>query len=495
MSAGPTRLPKVGGTDTRRVGINLVLLTGGELLAKLVTFLSFSALARALGPSRYGNLEFTLAAMVFFTLPADLGLGSYGAREIAKGRHRAFDLMAEVTAMRLFLSVLSIAGLLVFIQLIPKPAEVKLLLSLYGLSLLPSSLMLQWFFQGHDQMQWVAVASITRQSVFCFLVFAFVRPGMNIAWIGAFECASVSATAAVCFALARSRMSFRLPSLRGSYRRLIAHLRQAGPIGMTELAWAFTWYFVTVLLGLIFERNTLSFFGASHRVLMALHTFVWLYFFNLLPSISRSAATDGASLPGLMRISFTLAAWSSFFVTFVMAALSHEALALIYGRPFGEAGTCFSILVWMLPIAMLSGHYRYILIGYNLQGQLFRCTAASGLAAVALGFLLVRPFGATGGAWALVAANALNFALVYRAVQKNVLHLTFVKEIARPLLALVLAGISFLVLRHTWSVWIAAACGAAVYISVLAATAGREALGLVRRIRPAPVQVVEEFAG
>ena len=492
MTAQAIKAPRAAGApDTRRVGINLALLTGGEMVAKLITFLAFSSLARNLGPGYYGNLEFTLAVMVFFTLPSDLGLGSYGAREIAKNPGNARTLLAEITGLRLALSLFSFAALAVFIAFLPKPPHIKLLLSLYGVSLLPTSVMLQWFFQGHDRMHWVAVASITRQSVFALLVFAVFRPGMNIAWIGAFECASVAATAAVCIFLARG-----LPAVRFTGRRLGFHLRQASPIGFTELAWAFMWYFVTVLLGLRFERETLSYFGASHRVLMALHTFVWLYFFNLLPSISRCSTLPGKHLRGLMKPSLFLAAWSSLFVAFVSTALGREILAILYGSRFGDAGASFSVLVWMLPIAMMSGHYRYILVGYNLQGRLLRCTLISGAAAVVLGIVLVRAFGATGGAWTLIAGNALNLALVYREVQKRVMPLPFWNELSRPAIALLLAGGIFVVARQSWSPWIAAAAGSAVYLTMLALSAGREAVTFARRrFRPAQIPAVEEMAG
>src|SRR5689334_1110911 len=69
-----------------RVGLafNFAVLAGGEFLAKLLTFAVFTFLARTLGPARYGNIEFTLAVMVFFTLVVDSGLSTYGAREIAR---------------------------------------------------------------------------------------------------------------------------------------------------------------------------------------------------------------------------------------------------------------------------------------------------------------------------------------------------------------------------------------------------------------------------
>src|SRR3984957_15471766 len=70
--------------EPHRLAVNFLYLSAGEFTAKLLTFASFSYLARVLGPSQYGPLEFTLAVMVFFSLSTDLGLAIYGAREVAR---------------------------------------------------------------------------------------------------------------------------------------------------------------------------------------------------------------------------------------------------------------------------------------------------------------------------------------------------------------------------------------------------------------------------
>ena len=99
----------------RRLTLNYLLLTGGESLAKVCTLAAFAYLGRVLGPERYGSLEFALATMIFFTLPVDFGLAIYGARELARDRGRAADLLREVSALRLMLASISFVLLLVLI--------------------------------------------------------------------------------------------------------------------------------------------------------------------------------------------------------------------------------------------------------------------------------------------------------------------------------------------------------------------------------------------
>jgi len=472
--------------EPRRLAINFLFLTAGEFTAKLLTFASFTYLARVLGPLPYGSVEFTLAVMVFFTLPADLGLASYGAREVARHPDRAPRLLHEITGLRVALTLCSMLALGIFILVIHKSIELKILLALYGVSLMAGPFLLQWFFQAHDQMHWVGIASIVRQAGFAGLVFLTCRRGSPLSYIGFIECASVVGVAGFCLYVARHKMGFAWPWPDLHVIRLLGHIREAAPIGLNELAWAFMLYFGTVLLGFIFPDRSLGWFGASHRALMALHTFVYLYFFNLLPSISRCAALPHKYLLELMDRSVRFGAWASLFGAALLTALAPQLLTLMYGPPFRPASHSFSILAWMLPVAMLSGHHRYILIAYNHQTTLLRCTAISAVAAVLLGFTLVPSYGGPGAAWALLIALLINFALVYISVRQLVVKVPVHRQLYAPLSALAVSVILYLVLAR-WNVGVALAGGSAVYVAGLVGSDGpRLASFLLTIVRKPP---------
>jgi O-antigen/teichoic acid export membrane protein len=478
----PTSAPP--GVVRRKLAINFFFLSAGEMTAKLLTFASFSYLARTLGPGNYGYVEFALAVMVFFALPADLGLGAYGAREIAREPHNARRLLHAVTGLRMALALASMVLLAGFILLLNRGPQLTFLLALYGLSLLGGPFLLQWFFQAHDRMHWVGLASTIRQLVFACLVFVLCHRGSPLFYIGITECVSVACTAVFCIYVVR-RMGYgwpwpdlRIPSLMG-------HLGEAAPIGLTELAWAFMWYFCTVLLGLMFSDQTLGWFGASHRILMALHTFVWLYFFNLLPSISRCVGRPDTILLGLMNASLRFVAWAGLFGAALLTVLGPHVLSIVYGQRFRAASPSFAILMWMLPVAMLSGHHRYILIAYHHQRKLLRCTVISAISAVLLGIALVPVYGGVGAAWALLIANIINFVLVYRAVEQSVAEVPVHTHLFAPLTALLASGVCYFVIS-LWNPWVAVLAAAALYLGMLARSGGRQLLLFaIRIVRPA----------
>ena len=484
--------PDVPPASPRRLAINLVWLSAGEFGAKLLTFGAFSHLARMLGPAEYGFVEFTLAVMVFFSLPVDLGLGSYGAREIARNPDKAERLLHEITGLRVVLSICSLGALGIFLFFLHKPAELKILLAFYGLSLLAGPFLLQWFFQGHDQMSWVGLASIIRQAGFAGLVFVVYKPGIPIRYLGLIECASVTGVALFCLYVTRYQMGMRweLPRLGNSH--LASHFREGSPIGLTELAWGFMWYFSTVLLGFIYPDWTLGWFGASHRALMALHTFVWLYFFNLLPSISRCAALPNQNLLELMDRSVRFTAWIGLFAGGFLTALSPRIMPLLYGPEFRGAAHMFAVLVWMLPIAMLSGHHRYILVGYKFQHRLLLCTVVSAIVSVGLGLALVPRYGGEGAAWALLVANAANLLMVYFSVRALIVEVPVHRQLLLPLCSFAAATLVYLSAKP-WNEWGALAGACTVYLGILAWADGRRLAGFAVKIvrKPAVVEAVE----
>ncbi len=405
--------------ESPRLARNYLLLAAGECAAKLLAFLAYTYLGRTLGPERYGRLEFALAALVFFTLPVDFGLQDYGARQVARDPGRAGRLLDEIVGLRLLLALVSLGALMLFA--LASPGEAKWLLATLGASLLAAPWLVQWMLQGHDRMPAVALVSVARLGVFAALALLLVGPKTPLPVVGLAECGAAVAAAAAGLFLIRQGLGLPLPRPVFDWARLRDHFREASPIGLSELCWAVLWYGATVLLGWMAPGEQLGWFGAAHRILMALHTFVWLYFFNLLPSLSRSAARPPL-LQTLLRRSLAVAMPAGLGVALGLSAVARPLLALAYGERFAGAAPLFSILVWMLPVSLWSGHYRYTLIAGGRQRWLLAAAAVAALVALPLGALLIGRFGALGAAWSLLAALSVNGVLAWAFVRRLLLR-------------------------------------------------------------------------
>jgi O-antigen/teichoic acid export membrane protein len=457
----------------------ILFLSGGEMAAKLFCFFAFTRIGRLLGPERYGSLEFVLALIVFFTLPADSGLGSYGAREIARGRYPAPRLLVGLATLRLLLALGSYAVLMATVLALP--AQIGVLLSIYGLGLLLMPLQLQWLFQGRARMHWVAAASVVRYGVFAGLIFFCLRTDTTVVRIGIFECISLLASSALCVFAARSDLWATIAEWPPRRADLLGHLSSSWPIGLSQICWAALWYLVTVFLGLWVVDDSLGQFTASHRMVMALHTFVWMYFYNLLPAICRTAAAPGKDMEGLLDSSLAFTSWAGGLAALLVTLLANDIADLAYGAAFRPAGPLLAVLIWAVPLALVGGHYRCALIACDHERLEFRCNAVGAVVAVVLGVLLIPLHGALSAALALVASTFVVLVLAHAAARERGVA---VPSLARALPALSAILVAGLAARSLWGFgsWVAAAGATCAYLSLLVLYEFRRLLAL--RVRP-----------
>jgi O-antigen/teichoic acid export membrane protein len=212
-------------------------------------------------------------------------------------------------------------------------------------------------------------------------------------------------------------------------------MKAALPIGTSELTWASLWYLATVLLGLIAAGGAVGVFGAAHRVTMAVHTFVWLYFFNLLPSITRCVALPKSRYLDLMDGSITVSVWVGLLIALGATFLAGPGMALIFGPAFESSGGALAILIWIIPVALLSGHYRFTLLAYSHQKWLMICSGLAAMFSAGLCVVLIPRFGPQGAASALLAALTFELLLTRYAVHRIIHSIPLARAIAPSLAA------------------------------------------------------------
>jgi O-antigen/teichoic acid export membrane protein len=434
----PPHLNSAAGISPRALTVNYFLLSGGELLSKLAAFFAFTRLGRVLGAARYGSIEFAIALIVLFSWPVAFGLEEYGSREIARRRHAGLPnqlaLAYEIAVLRLCLAFTSLAVLAGVIWILPRGAEDKQLLAMYGASLLLLPWLTHWFFQGCDDMAWSGFLSIVRNSTFAVLVLVFFNANRPLYHVGIYECTAVAVTALAGFLGLHRRFRRGIASPRISARRdLWPHLTAAAPIGFATLSAIALWYLPTLVLGLRAEPRVLGEFGVAHRITISLHTFVWLYFVNLLPSLTR-AAHDRKRLRELLGASLTISSWGALLVALVVVIAAGPLVDRSYGSGFHSAAPVLATLIVIIPIMMISGHYRYLLVAAGQQKWLMRWSLlAAGVTLITV--LLASRAGSLGAACAILAGGLVQLVLTYRSVCRQVVDLPFWRPMARPCLA------------------------------------------------------------
>jgi len=214
----------------QRIIKNTFSLLFAAIIAQFLGLIAIVYLARILGPEDFGKINFAIAIITYFTLIANLGLPLLGTREIAREREKIADYLNNILTMRLCLAGLSFSLLLLMIYFLNKPVEIKYLIILYGLGLIPSALLLDWLFQGIERMEYIALGRILGGVIYLGFVLWFIKSRDQLLLIPCFSIAGGLFSAGLLFSIFIK--NFGKPRLKFDFISWENLLRQALPIGV-----------------------------------------------------------------------------------------------------------------------------------------------------------------------------------------------------------------------------------------------------------------------
>jgi O-antigen/teichoic acid export membrane protein len=401
---------RIDGLQRRSFVVRYLTLFGGEGFSKLCAFGAFAYLARTVGPRDFGTVELALSVTVFFVLGAESGLGSYGARLIERSPGLAPTLIPQVAILRAMLGVPAYLGILFISERYGMPGVG--ILAIYGVLVLLTPFFTQWVFQGLRQMQWVAAASALRYGVFAALVLLLIRKDSDTRFVAVAEICGAMAVVMFNMVIIRRVLHIRLDwhgAVPGAFRLL----KQTWFLGASDLAWAAMWYSPSVMIGwvAITRLYEVAWMAAAVRIVMALHTFVWLYFFNMIPNLSKEIHEGLAGWRDLLARSMSSSTWAACLLALCGTFFAPIIVQTIYGSRYEAAVLPFQIAIWMIPVAWFSGHFRFSLIASGHQRLEFVASAIGGTVTVFGAYAGVKLWGAPGAALALLAGGVVNAAV------------------------------------------------------------------------------------
>ena len=316
---------------------NLLSLSAAEVATRLIGFTTFAVLARRLEPSAYGAVEFAVALALFFAMAVDFGLGTIGARAIARDRDEVGRLAAQIPTARLLMAVVAIPAMGGLAIAAGQPRETVQLVWLFSMGLLAVPWFQRWLFQGLEMMNWVSIGQIVRATAFCVGVVFLVREAEDLAAVGIVEI--LAALLVTVFYLSAQQLRVAPVRLNFSPSAISQLLRESAPVGLGQMVWASNQYTPIILVAALADGEAVSFFGAAQRIVLAVVSFSWVYHFNLFPSVSKRLKESGPAFDSLVRTSFNAITWLGVMVSMAGALFADLICRTVFGEAFGAAST------------------------------------------------------------------------------------------------------------------------------------------------------------
>ena len=107
-----------------RILKNFSFLTIALLVGQGCSFAALIYLARVLGATNFGKINFALAILNYFILFTTMGMPVLGAREVARDKSSINKFVSNIITIQLVLSLISFALIVAISLLIDKPTDV-----------------------------------------------------------------------------------------------------------------------------------------------------------------------------------------------------------------------------------------------------------------------------------------------------------------------------------------------------------------------------------
>jgi O-antigen/teichoic acid export membrane protein len=423
----------------KRIVKNTISLLSAMVVRKFLGVIAIAYLARMLGPSDFGILNFAFAIISYFMLVTVMGLDTLGIREIARNRDKTENCVGNILVLRFCLGLLAFGLLFLFVSIVDKPAQVEYLILLYGLSLIPYIMLLEWVFQGVEKMEYIFVSSTIQTIVYVGLIFLFViSPGQLLYVPLILVFANICEAGFLIFIFTKQigklRPRFHFPTWT-------VFIRQALPIGISGFMIAIIYNADMVMLGFMRTNEEVGYYSAAYKIIWFIMGVFVAYFNSIFPVTAHYYKQSLEALKNFIEYSSKLVITIALPLAVGGTMLAKPIMNLIYGGKYDDGVIAFQILLWVLVVLCLNSIYARGLWACDRQKRYMAITAVQATSNIALNLLLIPLFGIVGACIATISAEIIGFYPYYREFNK-IVRVTILGYVGKPLIASILMGIS-----------------------------------------------------
>lgn len=412
MTFGPWRQLSRGALSRHLDGrpmLRAAIMNSGWLLTDravrmLLAVLVGAWVARHLGPERYGELAYVIAAVALWQSVASLGLESIVVRDLAMHPGSASAILGTACGLRIGAAVLCWVGAVASVFLLVPDNRIALVVA----AVLATGLV----FQAADLVdQWYQARTLSRSTVAsrsaAYLLAALVKVAMILldAPLWGFGVALLCDVAFVATALA---WTYRRDPARVVWQfdrtRAAGLLRDAWPLLVAGVSITVYMRIDQMLLKALAGEAQLGLYSAIVPISQVLHVIPMTVSASVLPRLSVLKTADPAQYLRRMQQFISIMAWAGIGTAGLIALLAPYVVGLLLGAAYDAA---VQVLRWhaLTNVFVFLGVAQSVaIIGDGRPRMALYRTLLGAVVSATANVLLVPRWGAVGAAWAACAA-------------------------------------------------------------------------------------------
>lgn len=377
----------------KRVSRNAAALLGSDLLRRLLGFLAVTYLARIIGTEGFGAVNLGFTVLSYAIVLSSAGLPSLGAREVARAPEQ--PIVGNIVGARIRNALIAFGVICAVLFAFVESSEIRLLILIFSSSVLTHAVLLEWYYQGREEMEPIGYSRTISAVVYLVILVAAVTTSADLLMVG---------IAAVAGDLAGAGMlGIRFFRSGGTFTRSLTVKewldlnRRSLPFGIGTILGQVSLNFPVIVLGIAAGTADVGLFSAANKMVFFLLMVDRLLGTVLLPATSRIHALRPDELAPVLSMARKWVMVLALPLCVGGTILAPRLLGAMFGEGFLPAGNIFGVLVWFVPLTLLHTVYTSGLLAQGREKEYSRVMMVSaGLYAMStvIGVLMLGPLGA-----------------------------------------------------------------------------------------------------
>ncbi len=389
----------------KSIKINAIINIVKVAMSIIFPIITFPYASRVLGADNIGKVQFASSVVAYLSLMAALGINTYATREgaiIRNDKEKIQKFANQIFTINVITTSITYGILLILLILPTKLLDYRLLIMVQSLSVLFSTIGVEWIYNIYEDYAYITKKSILTQIISMILLFLFVKES-NDYYI--YALISVFATGSVNifnFIHARKYCKFKLVRKTDIKK----HFKPMMVLFSNDLAVNIYVNSDVILLGIFTNDFTMGLYTVTAKVYDIVKRMINSITNVTLPRMSLYANTDKEKYNYLLEKLFKSIISLVIPAIVGLIILSKQVILLIAGTEYVEATLSLVILSVALGFATLANILvNGILIPNKKEKCVFYATIIAAILNIGLNFIAIPLWKQNGAALTTVIAE------------------------------------------------------------------------------------------
>lgn len=369
------------------------------------------------GADGFGEIALAQVVMTFFITISDYGFNLVATREVAFHKDNPAvisRIFSAVLATRLLICGLLFLLLTGGILVIPYLHEHSWLYLLSFVTVIGQTFLVNWLFQGVEQMRFVTYVTLFARVVFLVLVFGFIKERSDNIYFIFFTGVGnlVAGVLSTLFAFRLYKLKLVWPTVGDVSREL----RNGWHIMVSNLSVGIYMYVNVLVLRLFTNDTVVGYFSVAEKIVLAARQMLGVYFQAIYPQVCQLAVKSKAELHVFLRKNY---AWflGCVFVGSLSLLFFSDFFVSFFLKDNREIPAQYLRIMFMVPaIVCLNIPAYQVLLAHDRKELLLRVFTAGTILNILLNLVLVNQWGAVGTSYVvLITETFMTLCLLYLA--------------------------------------------------------------------------------